>query len=69
MRNVVFKPKNMSPEELLEGVKRITKEFYSHRSLIRVTLNSVKLGLYPSLAVGIWRYGQRMDYKNRWNWI
>jgi len=69
MRDVVFKPKNMTPEELLDGVKKIAGEFYSHKSLFKVALNSIKLGFYPSLAVGLWRYGQRMDYKNRWNWI
>ena len=69
MRDVVFKPKNMSPEELLEGVKRVTKEFYSYKSLLRTALNSIKIGFYPSITVGIWRYGQRMDYKKRWNWI
>jgi len=44
MRDVVFKPKNMTPEELLDGVKKVAREFYSHKSLFKVALNSIKLG-------------------------
>lgn len=35
--NVVFQPKNMTPEELLDGYLRMYKEFYSVKNILRRT--------------------------------
>ncbi len=48
--NVVFKPKNMSPEELLSGTNRIAKEYYSSINVIKRILRSTKVGFYPFLS-------------------
>lgn len=45
--NVVFQPKNMSPEELLDGTLMVEKEFYSSKNILRRMIKSVKLGLFP----------------------
>jgi len=51
MQNVVFKPKNMSEDELLEGSRKISKEFYSNYSVIKRTTRGLKLGLYPFIQI------------------
>ena len=47
LHHVVFQPKNMTPEELFNGVKRISREFYSPSNTIkrmaRVTCQMKKL--------------------------
>lgn len=49
--NVVFKPKNMTPEQLLQGVRKIYKDFYSTKyTTIRVS-KSIKLGFYPFILI------------------
>ncbi|KYK30283.1 MAG: hypothetical protein AYK22_04050 [Thermoplasmatales archaeon SG8-52-3] len=47
MRNVVFKPKNFTPEELIDGVKKMYIEFYSTKNTIIRIFRSLKLGIYP----------------------
>jgi radical SAM superfamily enzyme YgiQ (UPF0313 family) len=51
MRNVVFKPKNLTSEELLEGVKRMYIEFYSTQNTVKRVFRGFKLGLYPFFLV------------------
>jgi radical SAM superfamily enzyme YgiQ (UPF0313 family) len=51
MRTVVYKPKNLTPEELLEGVKRMYIEFYSTQNTVRRILRGLKLGIYPFFLV------------------
>ena len=51
MRNVVYKPKNMTPEELLEGVKKMYIEFYSTQNTIRRIFRGLKLGIFPFFLV------------------
>jgi radical SAM superfamily enzyme YgiQ (UPF0313 family) len=53
MRNVVFKPKNLTPEELLEGVKRMYIEFYSTQNTVRRIFRGLKLGIFPFFLVMI----------------
>jgi len=47
--NVVFKPKNMTEEELLNGVIRMHKEFYSRKLHTKRMLKSINRGFYPFL--------------------
>lgn len=51
MQNVVFKPKNISEDELLNGARKIAKEFYSNSSIINRTTRGLKLGLYPFIQI------------------
>lgn len=51
MRNVVFKPKNLTPEEILEGVKRMYIEFYSTQNTVKRIFRGLKLGIYPFFLV------------------
>ena len=53
MRNVVFKPKNLTSEELLEGVKRMYIEFYSTQNTVRRIFRGLKLGIFPFFLVMI----------------
>jgi radical SAM superfamily enzyme YgiQ (UPF0313 family) len=45
--HVVFQPKQMTPEELLEGYKKIWKEFYSKHSILNRMVKNIRLGFYP----------------------
>jgi len=51
MKEVVFKPKNMSEKELIEGVKKMYIEFYSTSYTIKRVIRSLKLGVYPFFIV------------------
>ena len=51
MKNVVFEPKNMNPEELRKGVKRMYMEFYSTPYTVKRAIKSLRLGMYPFLLV------------------
>jgi radical SAM superfamily enzyme YgiQ (UPF0313 family) len=51
MKNVVFEPKNMTPEELLQGVKRMYTNFYSTSYTVKRIVKSLRLGLYPFFLV------------------
>ncbi|RLF34918.1 MAG: B12-binding domain-containing radical SAM protein [Thermoplasmata archaeon] len=49
MKNVVFEPKNMTAEELLQGVREIYQEFYHPSETIKRIIKSIGLGFYPFL--------------------
>ena len=51
MKNVVFKPKNMTSEELLEGVRKMYKEFYSAPYTAQRVLKGLSIGTYPFLII------------------
>ncbi len=51
MKNVVFKPKNLTSEELLQGVRKMYKEFYSVPYTIERVIKSLKLGIHPFFIV------------------
>jgi radical SAM superfamily enzyme YgiQ (UPF0313 family) len=51
MRNVVFKPKNLTTDELLEGVKRMYIEFYSTQNTVKRIFRGLGLGIYPFFLV------------------
>jgi len=44
-RDVVFKPKQMTPQQLEEGVKELAQDFYSYSKAMKRSLKSLKLGL------------------------
>jgi len=48
--NVVFQPKNMSPEVLQSETKRVAKEYYSSFNVMKRILRSTKVGFYPFLS-------------------
>jgi radical SAM superfamily enzyme YgiQ (UPF0313 family) len=43
LKNVVFKPKNMSPQELFNGTNRVLNEFYSYSNLIKRNFEDQKI--------------------------
>ena len=49
--NVVFKPKNMTPEELMHGVRKMYRDFYSTSYNIRRVVKSIRLGFYPFILM------------------
>ena len=49
--NVVFKPKNMTPYELLHGVRKMYKDFYSTPYNVRRVIKSMKFGIYPFILM------------------
>ena len=51
MHNVVFKPKNMSEEELQNGVIRMYCDFYSIEHTIKRIFGGIKLGFYPFFLI------------------
>lgn len=72
--NVVFRPKHMSPEELLAGFQAVCRRFYSPASIVKRLARS-PVGLWWTLpinaayALSLWRYGlpQGVDSaEDRW---
>jgi radical SAM superfamily enzyme YgiQ (UPF0313 family) len=51
MHDVVFKPKNMNPKELIDGVKEMYEKYYSIKNTIYRIILSMKLGFYPFFLV------------------
>ena len=48
--HVVFQPKNMTPEELLDGTRSVVKQYTSPLNVIRQIAKSIKIGYYPFLS-------------------
>lgn len=48
-KHVVFKPKKMKENELVEGVRWLAEEFYFPLESMKRTIRCLKIGLYPSL--------------------
>jgi radical SAM superfamily enzyme YgiQ (UPF0313 family) len=51
MKNVVFQPKNMTPNELMQGLKKMYYEFYSTPHTVKRVFGSLGLGIYPFFSV------------------
>jgi radical SAM superfamily enzyme YgiQ (UPF0313 family) len=51
LKNPVFKPKNMTSEELLLGVRKMYNNYYSTPNNIKRIFKSLKLGMLPFLLV------------------
>jgi radical SAM superfamily enzyme YgiQ (UPF0313 family) len=51
MKEVVFEPKNMTKEELIQGVKKMYNEFYSTPYTIKRIFRSLRLGFFPFFTV------------------
>jgi len=51
MKNVVFKPKNMTAEELTNGVKKLYKNYYSTPNMLKRIIRSINLGIYPVFLI------------------
>lgn len=66
--DVVFKPKNMSPEELKKGAKKVAKEFYSWKNIIvrNVKIFTTVRKLSASIPAGT-NYTFRRYYKRDLN--
>lgn len=51
LKNVVFQPKNLTPDELTKGVQKMYREFYSVGYTAKRIIRSIKLGMYPFFTV------------------
>jgi len=51
LKNVVFKPKSMTTDELTTGIRKMYTEFYSTPYTVKRVINSLSLGLYPFFLV------------------
>jgi radical SAM superfamily enzyme YgiQ (UPF0313 family) len=51
LKNVVFNPKNMTPEELMQGLRKMYYEFYSIGYTVKRVARSLGLGIYPFFLV------------------
>jgi len=49
-RHVVFRPKNMTPDELLENTQKLYDDFFSKKDVIKRTLKSIRLGYNPFIS-------------------
>ena len=67
--NVVFKPKNMSVEELFEGTKKIVKNFYSLSKIMQRSIKSFQNtnDIFISNLILISNLLYRERYKNQFN--
>lgn len=67
--NVVYKPKNMSVEELFEGTRRVAKSFYSLSKIIKRSLKVLKNtnDLYLFIMVFFRNLKYRERYKKQFN--
>ncbi|RLF59634.1 MAG: hypothetical protein DRN25_03810 [Thermoplasmata archaeon] len=66
---VVFQPKNMSPQELFEGTRKVAKSFYTIPKIIKRTIKAFKVTKDLSIALFVLlrnlRYRER--YKRQFN--
>jgi len=51
LKNVVFKPKNMTPKQLMNGIKKMYNDFYSMKHSSKRIFSSLKYGFYPFFSV------------------
>ncbi len=61
VNHVVFQPKHMSPEQLLNGTKKAYEEFYSTYNVVKRASNCLISGLYPFLMMGLDNFFRKSD--------
>jgi len=69
MKDVVFIPKHMTPEELKEGATYVAKEFFSWKSIINRFMLSLRYGTFTSLSSTYWSLAQKTAFKKIWKWF
>lgn len=47
LKHVVFQPKHLSPEQLLDGIQRVQDELFSLSKRIQRSIKSLRFGMYP----------------------
>jgi radical SAM superfamily enzyme YgiQ (UPF0313 family) len=60
--DVVFQPKHMSPQELLDGFKKVVKTYYSLSNIIKRDMRSIRLGFSPFVGVVMENLYERGNY-------
>jgi radical SAM superfamily enzyme YgiQ (UPF0313 family) len=72
--HVVYKPKNMTPEELLSGTKKVIRKFYSPREILKRIYGSLKVHKFapysfslPGINIAMRRYYQMEFFNGRDN--
>jgi len=51
MKDVVYEPNNMTPDELMQGIRKMYTKFYSTPNTIKRVVKSLRLGIYPFFVV------------------
>ena len=69
MKDVVFIPKHMTPEELKGGAADVAKEFFSWKSTLSRFMLSIRYGLLPSISSAYWSVVQRTSLRKIWKWF
>ena len=71
LKTPVFQPKNMTPEELKQGLIKMYYEFYSTKYTLKRIIRGLKLGIFPFFLVltrnAVANMNSRMLLKNRNN--
>jgi len=72
--HVVFQPKNMTPEELLDGVRTVAKEYMSPYNIIKRIVMSTKIGFHLFLSITTlslikYRWAKRFLYSKDYDYI
>lgn len=67
-QNVVFMPKNMSPEELLEGTKRVIRDFFSVSNMCRKIVYCLKRGVSYSEPIIPYIISSKIYHQNLIGW-
>ncbi len=62
---VVFQPKNMTPQELYNGIKKVIKEFYTPINMLKRWSGLIKLSFTPEmmLVIPLMDYSHKIWYK------
>ena len=63
-RNVVFKPKNLTAEDLIEGVKKMYSGFYTPSNFFKLTGKYVNKGIFPLITI-VTRSFQGFKYSSK----
>ena len=64
-KNVIFKPKNMTAEELINGVKKMYNGYYNPSNILNIIGSNVKKGFFPLFtSVSLSFQGYQYSRKN-----
>ena len=68
LKNVVFKPKTMSKDELTQGIGKMYLEFYSNYYTTKRVIKGLKLGIFPFFLILARNVIAKMNARNLLNY-
>jgi len=63
-KNVVYKPKNLTAEDLINGIQKMYNGFYNPSNILRIIGRNVNKGLFPLITIASISF-QGLTYKNK----